>query len=661
MTQLPVLEDLAIDGYGMYPGGDGQAGLSVHFEPGLTLVIGANGLGKSTLVGILYRALTGPFELQGMNEGGVLGGRRIGARPLNSWETQTFGLRVTDGARDARATLRFKLGDETYEVCRSLRDLSLVSFGSASRGTVSTSEDAFQQEMTSACGVNNFGEWILLLRLLVFYFEDRRALVWDKSAQLQLLRILFLSPELSSQWANQFRDILQLDSLVRNETYTLNREERSVTRTESALTRAPEIRQQIELLDEAQQADQGRLDAFNEAHVEANNERESALLANLRAEQQLEDARRTRERLELLTLEASFPEASATARYIVAQLISTNTCLTCSSDVPAYAESLRTRIAATRCPVCDSELDARERDTVAEEDLAASLAALQRAEAALEATKERRTRADAEYAALVEQIHVLNQRVSARDGELLSLARRLPPEETEIRERRDSLLARKGRLATDKEHLARMRTTFGELQEGANRIVAESAEAVKSSFEDYARDFLFEECALSWVIYRDRVGESGPLVDFPAYQLDMSGASFDTLVRRSGPEAVSESQREFIDLAFKMALVSVAAGDAGTIIIDAPESSLDAVFVTRAADVLTRFAQSSPAKRLVITSNLIDGDLIPELLRGSAISSPSDDRVVDLLGIAAPTAAIRERPDQYAEVRALLFARAAGA
>jgi len=39
-------------------------------------------------------------------------------------------------------------------------------------------------------------------------------------------------------------------------------------------------------------------------------------------------------------------------------------------------------------------------------------------------------------------------------------------------------------------------------------------------------------------------------------------------------------------------------------VIDAPESSLDAVFVTRAADVLTRFAADG-GNRLLITSNLI--------------------------------------------------------
>src|SRR5665648_107205 len=112
-----------------------------------------------------------------------------------------------------------------------------------------------------------------------------------------------------------------------------------------------------------------------------------------------------------------------------------------------------------------------------------------------------------------------------------------------------------------------MRESFAELQAGVNSIIAESAGAVKEAFEAYASGFLYEECTLSWAIYRDRVGEGGPLIAFPSFQLDMTGASFDSPVRRDGPEFVSESQREFIDLSFKMALIAVAAADAGTIIV----------------------------------------------------------------------------------------------
>ena len=103
--------------------------------------------------------------------------------------------------------------------------------------------------------------------------------------------------------------------------------------------------------------------------------------------------------------------------------------------------------------------------------------------------------------------------------------------------------------------------------------------------------------------------------------------------------------------------MQIAAERGSTLIIDAPESSLDAVFVARAADVLTLFCPPGTENRLVVTSNLIDGDLIPHLLTRSGIKSPRDSRVVDLLRTAAPTAAVRALYPDYADVRRRLFSR----
>jgi hypothetical protein len=118
---------------------------------------------------------------------------------------------------------------------------------------------------------------------------------------------------------------------------------------------------------------------------------------------------------------------------------------------------------------------------------------------------------------------------------------------------------------------------------------------------------------------------------------------------------VSESQREFIDLAFRMALMQVAAwGGVGTLTVDAPESSLDAVFTRRAADVLLRFAQNQ-GNRLVLTSNLVEGQLIPSLIRPRLNQPARKEPFIDLFQIAAPTAAIREHKAEYdAAIEAVL-------
>ena len=119
------------------------------------------------------------------------------------------------------------------------------------------------------------------------------------------------------------------------------------------------------------------------------------------------------------------------------------------------------------------------------------------------------------------------------------------------------------------------------------------------------------------------------------------------------------SQGEFIDLAFRLALVEVAAANGpASLVFDAPEASLDALFMRRAGAFLARFTQVNEANRLIVTSNLTNADMIPALFGAyerqkgdpEPITIPRSkrrDRVIDLLKIAAPTSAIRVIGNRY--------------
>jgi ABC-type nitrate/sulfonate/bicarbonate transport system ATPase subunit len=134
----------------------------------------------------------------------------------------------------------------------------------------------------------------------------------------------------------------------------------------------------------------------------------------------------------------------------------------------------------------------------------------------------------------------------------------------------------------------------------------------------------------------------------------MSGTDFVAPTRREGPDQVSESQREFIDLAFRMALIEQAgSGSTGSMVMDAPESSLDAIFVRRAVTVLGKFGNHRKKNRLIIASNLVEGELIPELVALTA----SEKQIVNMFEIATPTAAVRENKRQYNNIMRRLTSR----
>jgi len=138
---------------------------------------------------------------------------------------------------------------------------------------------------------------------------------------------------------------------------------------------------------------------------------------------------------------------------------------------------------------------------------------------------------------------------------------------------------------------------------------------------------------------------------------------------------VSESQKEFIDLAFRMALLELAAPNAPTmLILETPEASLDSVFVPRAADLLRRFAtrlNGAHETRLIASSNVNREQMIPALFGaypdqrfyGQVVDETAIDmppmipiaerasHVLDLLTIAVPTRALERFRAAYEEER----------
>ena len=119
MTAFPIFKTLTTSNYGLYPGTKRKPDLEVEFQSGLTLVLGANGLGKTTLVTLLYRMCTGPVELSKLSSG-ELGSFKQQTKKLSAAHRRLFADRVNDNAEAASATLTLELGQVEISLTRSL-------------------------------------------------------------------------------------------------------------------------------------------------------------------------------------------------------------------------------------------------------------------------------------------------------------------------------------------------------------------------------------------------------------------------------------------------------------------------------------------------------------------------------------------------------------
>ena len=642
----------------MYPGSDDVPGLRIAFDQA-TVILGANGLGKTTLVTTLFRMCTGPAELANFTPGGPLGDRPLEIRPSRSDERRLLANRVADKAGDATATLVMRIGQQSFRCTRSLRDLSLRSFH-LDGAECGTDEAAFRAAVTKSAGVGDFSDWILLLRFITFYFEDRRVLVWDPSAQRRILRLLFLPPDMSARWAALEAAVLSADSEMRNHRAVFNRAERDFIKARQAAVDQSGTRDELAELQRAQALDERARDELSEALDALRDAQERARLDAAVSADLRESAYRELERLQLLSIASAFPTREETATYLLSKLITDQRCLVCGQHADPAVQALQRRVDQGQCVLCGSDMHAVQHDErVTTAELSEAKEALTAASTRSDAAHEEKELAEVAFAQAVRQVADLRRRILQRQAEIETAVSKLPPAEAAMRQQQTELSVLRARLDELLAELDGARSVYAAFIGEARQRIATQSAGVQQTFATFASDFLVERCELRYQSQWARIGQSGARIEYPGYDLDMTGATFEGVAPRENPDQVSESQREFIDLAFRMTLITVAGdGGAGSLIIDAPESSLDAVFVHRAANVLTQFANHHPDNRLVVTSNLIEGDLIPALLRQNGIRSSDDPRVIDLLDLAAPTGATHALRSDYEDVRTRLFARA---
>ena len=657
MKSFPVFSLFEVHNFGLFPGPKGgPEGIRIDFFPGVTLVVGANGLGKTTLITMVFRMITGPFDIPQIGAGDELGFRRLNAAAIDLYRRRMFAARVSDGAKSALAILDFRFGSTTVTVKRRLSDLALQS---ARVGDKDCKDEAsYQASLSEAAGLGSFGDLILMLRYLVFYFEDRRNLVWDPSAQRQLLRMLFLPPDVAQSWIRTERSILQNDSRMRNFQAVVGKEERHISRALAKKSDAGPLRAELQTLEKLQEPARDRLEKIEGMLDELDRRRQNARLEQLRAKHERETRLRALEHARYVAIDARFPDKTDASRYILAHLLSEKNCLVCGSYAPESARDYDRRLISKRCVVCNSELTTSEQiievPQVADERVKVAEGLFETANRQLAASTADRETAEQEFDRHTTEMTKLRSSIATRAARLDEIIKLLPPSESALRKQRVELSSIRGRLETMKEELSAERSAFGSFVERCTKQLLSSSEDVVSAFSGFARSFMSEEISLTWTSRRAAVGQGGEAIPFPVFELNMSGSDFLGTVRRAGPDDVSESQREFIDLSFRMALMRAAGRGPAGLVIDTPESSLDAVFARRAGITINTFGEER-GSTVLVTSNLVEGSLLPTLVSGIAATPEKRRRLIDLFDVARPTAAVEAERASYEAVRDRLY------
>lgn len=653
---LPVVERLVVRKFSLYPGKHGD-GLDILFDNGISVIAGINGIGKTTLLTLLLRLLLGPSnpEKATKNVGRVSQRRLVEPKKFDF-----FSSRVPEKLDDdSYATLHFSVGQRKVEVSRYMRDMRLKSVKVSGRKHTPASETEFIEELAAMSGVLSAYDFHMVVRYLQFFGEDRLPLLWEPAAQFEFFKILFFDESIVETLNKLFALIQKIDSEYRNRTNILNRRRESLP--------SP-VRPTLAI--EAQTT-QGQLKEAKEAAAEAETE-------YLNLKQDFDMLQREENRLlvqadgghiKLAELEAQFSQVDAKfilqslptlgdkERFLMQGYATGCGCFICGAKSKKQMSAISKKIRKGHCFVCDAATPASNSATV----IPISANEIHKIEADVELIRSNLAANDAKLSEIDERtVRITPLLRSAATKRALTLQ---AVEALDILRPADS-----GRQAYDVySELDREQAELDILAENRKRYTAEYRTAVdnaqgkmsglKADIEtcltSYAMEFLQESVSVAFNRQTPfKIATGADRVNIPAFTVKMTSGTHKLPSERSNSSSVSESQKEFLDLAFRMTLLDMINNQGQKmLVIETPEASLDSWFMRRASDLMRSFApeDSSAPRKVIATSNLNGTEMIPALLglvdaRGKISKLPShrSNHFVNLLELTPSPAALAE-------------------
>lgn len=674
---LPSIEHLSVSNYSLYPGID-QGGLDLSFVSGVTVIAGINGLGKTTILNLLLRMLLGPMERRkGERELGRVSERvLVAVRNFNFFEKR---VPETLGA-DSLAALTFKLGTHEIKVTRYLRNLELKSVLIDGRERKFATEELFAGEIGKLSGLATAYDFHAVVRYLQFFTEERLPILWSAGTQFEFFKMLFLDSTLADLLNKAFSAAQRYDTDYRN------RRNQLTLRTDALARRAKPTDIEVGALDAmikvAEQEFESATKLFGEKRDAFSELQRDARSLDLQFDQGEADIGELE--LELQQLDATFiaealPGLDDKLRFLMQGLGAGRGCFVCGSNGAKEVAAIGRSLKDGHCFVCHATLSGSgaigkgaKVQLLSAHKVRAQEERLEILRSQMLAIDARRQANSESYAEATQQLKKAATYRSTKLQALDALRAQRPSVPDQLSEQQADIDREEAELET----LDVLRKAkAAEYRKGivkAKALMDDVKEELRIKLTDYAEAFLQEKVVVSFktderVSIATGVGD----VAIPTFSINMTSSTHAVPQERLTSDSVSESQKEFLDLAFRMTLLDMVCGNGNTMmIIETPEASLDSWFMLRAAQLMRRFAPNKsaragkadridtagkqPDRKLIATSNLNGTAMIPALLgllddKGKVRkrTDQHDPHLIDLLALTA-TANVLKDPEANA-------------
>jgi DNA repair exonuclease SbcCD ATPase subunit len=661
--KLPTLKKVIVEHLSLY-----TRTINMRLSPGINLIIGGNGIGKTTLVNTILYALVGNATYEKPDA-------KAGKSLLIAEDYFQGRLDIKDHDR-AKVTLILGIDKDEIIIARALYHPSILEVvvkqhGKADqelKGTPDQLEAKYQQMMQKMLDMNKFEDFVFLVSNLLLFDEERRILAWDSETQNRIIRLLFVSKEFDDEFTKYSTLVTRNDTQGRHKSEERKDIRRAIDQwmkdkaeTKNEETLAPESPEaELQKLEFRLAEMQKNLDVVIDEieHLKDLLDSEVIRLKELNAEADRIELQRAPLANQLTELENKFYSnvyQNVPPEYvmILEGLIKQGACQFCGTKDSSLKDTGRKLKRTGQCIVCRSPVQIKYdgTDDQGEAGLVEQINVFREHLDQLDSAQAECAKAQS---AMKNEIRRIQNTISEKSRE----HRRL---ETEILETSSKYITSTGnepfsdpdkdlwlekqntrikKLTSEIDKLYRKRDEASEKLEELNEEVLNALydvnERLTPLFSHFASRFLGTSCEL---VVTNRTKAKKPV----AYMFPRFYGK-----ERAYINQVSESQRFFIDQAFRMALItwfSESTGQSTFCIVETPEGSLDLAYERNVADMYAEFANYGHT--IIATSNLNSSNFLGGLFNQLNDGKNKKGSVLDLLQYGQLTSVQRKHAKEF--------------
>jgi hypothetical protein len=579
---------------------------------GPNVILGGNGLGKTTIMQAVVYGLAGAFDSDELEEVKAL-----------RWNHGYFRGRLNPSQiAQALIEIDFSLGDNVFSVRRSFRGSEVVAFRFGTNVWIDNPQQAgesIEHALREFGGYRNVYDFTFLVHRLLYLPESRRLIAWDVDAQTRILMLLNQDATIEEKFRERRAQLTELDSNKRRIHWYVGKAEKRIERMKATSSSSDKKKEKTDsdtllipspdlvgLVNRLQRIARQRLGLQQSNRLAADN--------LSKASTEIEELRERIEQSEASLVISFLQKEEREKDLAVHKLLENGICPVCGTQQPELQNIALQNSLTHHCVLCGSDEPHETNPELSQirGQLAQKIGLQQMLEGSCRAISNQLEVVMREEEQL--QIEVNKARfeqpiLTLTESDLADF-----DDMTNPVEQKKSLEIQEADLAAQ---IYQMRTKLEtDYREFLNSI-NERIQKLRELYEKYATEFLGIKCELVENPHKE-------LMELSRFIPKFNG------IERETPDSCSEAQRFFLDIAFRMALIDLAATMANqkaTFICETPETALDLSYVKNVVRMFDKFI--SNGNSLLLSANIQPGGIAEKLLK----LIPAEERAAHFINL----------------------------